>query len=128
MAVNNRSTNKVRVTRFFGAGAVVGLIDPKVNMKVRYGQDIRWIVGMDSGNPLQVKLAKSSGGTILFNRAYPHELLMDTTTASGWGWPSNANSVTFGHSGCYPGGVPRIQGTGTTYLAGAGLPTTFGIA
>lgn len=120
MPTENKSTNKVRVTRLFGAGATVGLTDPKVNMKVRVGIDERWIVGLDAGNG-QVSLAPASGGTPTM-KAYPHDLACDTGVASYFGWPAGSGSTTFGH-GNPPDFGADAQNT-MVYTKG-GNPVTF---
>jgi hypothetical protein len=115
----NKSENKIRVAQRLGFG-VVGLMDPAVDMNVHFGIDSRWIVALDSGN-FQVGLALASGGTVCA-KAYPHMLMIDTPTASGFGWPNIANEpVGFGHSGVFPGGVPVGVGSGMYYQGGDSL-------
>ncbi len=120
----NRSLNKIRVTRLFGAGAAKGLLDPQVNMLVKHQQDPRWIVGLDSGN-YQISLALASGGAACA-KAYPHECYIDEPVASGYGWPTSDDSVLFGHDGgINASGPPVIQGTGMWFVDGGGTPTGF---
>lgn len=119
----NKSTNKVRVTRLFGAGATVGLTDPRVHMKVKHQSQDRWIVGLDSGN-FQVGLALSSGGAVIA-KAYPHTLTVPTGTAAYFGWPAGNQSVTYGHSGVFPQGIPVGAVSGMYYLDGTGTTAGF---
>lgn len=122
----NKSENKVRVTRLFGGGGVLGLMDPKVNMQVKYGQSPYWVKALDAGN-FQAQLALASGGAVK-QKAYPHDLQVDVTVASGFGWPASADSVLFGHNGVFANGVPSVPGTGVSYLGGDGTVHTFGRA
>src|SRR5262245_26646011 len=96
----NKSENKVRVVSLFGVSAPLGVMDPAVHMKVRYGQDNRWIKTLDSGN-FQVGLALASGGAVIA-KAYPHDLIVPSGTAAYFGWPSGGGSVKHGHKGVFP--------------------------
>jgi hypothetical protein len=120
----NKSTNKVRVTKLFGGSHPLGYMDPKVNMRVKYGQQPLWIVGLQSGN-YTVDLALSSGGTAV-RRAYPHDLMVDVVDASGQGWPTGGGSVKQAHGVTWPNGVSVGVGSGTSYLGGDGTVHTFG--
>ncbi len=91
----NKNLNKIRVTRAHGTDVVLGYMDPDLHMQVRFGIDSRWIRAMDTGN-FQVSLAKTSGGTEVA-KAYPHQLLVDVTVASGYGWPAGGHVVPFTH-------------------------------
>jgi len=117
----NKSSNKVRVTRLFGAGATVGLTDPEVHMQVRYGAEPRWIKTLGSGN-FQVGLSIESGGAVIA-KAYPHDLTCSTGVADYFGWPSDAESTSFGHGGVRSSGTDDT--TGGYYLAGVNEPVRF---
>jgi hypothetical protein len=117
----NKSTNKVRVTRLFGAGATVGFVDPQVNMRVRNGIDSRWIVALDSGN-FQVSLGLASGGAVKA-KAYPHDLTIDAPQASGFGWPAGTGSTTLGHNGTHSIGTD--DPTDIYVLGGDGVVTEY---
>lgn len=119
MSVNNKSSNKVRVTKLFGGGGILGLMDPVVNLKVKYGTETRWIKALDSGN-FQVSLAISSGGAIIA-KAYPHDLQANVVDASGFGWNSASagnTTVLFGHHGVFPSGVTVIPSSGMWFDQG----------
>ncbi len=120
----NKSENKIKVTKLFGGGGVQGGMDPKVNQRIKRGQQSLWIVGLDSGN-FQVSLALTSGGTAIA-KSYPHEIFIDVTVASGWGWPTGGGSIGQGHSGVFPNGVPVAIGSGTSFQSGDGTVHTFG--
>ncbi len=117
----NKSLNKVRATRLFGAGASVGLTDPKVHMQVKHASQTRWIKTLDSGN-FQVGLALGSGGAVIA-KAYPHDLTCSTGVASYFGWPASNTSTKFGHSGTRTSGTDDV--TGMEYFDGDGSPTRF---
>jgi hypothetical protein len=99
----NLSTNKVRVTKAYGASADVGLIEPHVNMRVRVGIADRWIVSMNADHSL-LNLAQSSGGAVV-QQAYPHQCEINYAQATGgFGFPA-ATSVVFGHASDNPAGL-----------------------
>jgi hypothetical protein len=120
----NRSTSKVRVTKLYGTDSCSGLIDPMVDMNVRHGTESRWIKALDSGN-FQVGLALASGGAVIA-KAYPHDLKVSETVAQYWGWPTSTGSVTAGHSGVFPNGVPQGIGSGMAMADGDDVPFTWG--
>jgi hypothetical protein len=124
----NFSEQKVRVTANLGVSDPLGVTDPRVHMRVRYGTEERWIVGLASGN-FTVDLALSSGGTAIA-KAYPHDLIVPSGPLNGhaayFGWPTGNQSVKAGHKGVFANGVPSIPGSGTSYLGGDGLTHTFG--
>ncbi len=117
MAIANKSSNKVRVSKGKGSGAIFGLMDPAVNLRVQHGIQTKWIKSLDSGN-FQVGLALTSGGTVTA-KAYPHELTADLVDASGFGWPTASTVVLFGHHGSFPSGVNfQINSSGMDFLTG----------
>jgi hypothetical protein len=119
----NRSEQKIRVVHTHGTGSAIGLMNPKVDMNVRHGNDLFWIESLDSGN-FQVGLALSSGGAVV-RKAYCHEITLDDTIAPYFGFPNGANNpVKLGHSGIFgpPNGVPDDVNTNSmSYLGGDGL-------
>lgn len=127
----NRSSNKTVVTKLFGGGGELGGMDPQNNMKVKHGQDTRWITAsgsnttaypLGSGTDILVSLAMTSGGPQIA-RAYPYQLQIDVTVASGFGWPTAGGSVGIGHSGIWRNGVPNVMASGNqfNFMSGAGL-------
>jgi len=117
------ATNKVRVTKLFGGSHPLGYMDPAKHMKVKWGIQEMWIVNLDSGN-FTVDLSLSSGGTIV-QSAYPHELFVDVTVASGHGWPNSGGSVKQAHGVTWPNGVDKGVGSGISYMGGDGKVHTF---
>lgn len=117
---------KVSVSKVLGTQATVGLVDPHVNMKVRNGRQDVWIVGLDSGN-YHATLSMSSGGTPLYLKVMTDELQVQHSGFNGsaayFGWPTSADSVTFGHSGVFPspGGVPHAAAIAGEYIGGDGI-------
>jgi len=120
----NKSENKVRVTPLLGTDAVLGWMDPVVDMKVGFGIETRWIVGLDSGNN-QVSLAKASGDDEV-GKAYPHQLVVDNDTAYLHGFPSGDGCVSFGHNtGLRANGPPTAIGNKMVFLKSNGSTYTF---
>lgn len=116
--------SKVRVTELLGADAILGMMDPDVNMKVHLGIDTRWIVAIASGNT-EVSLAKASGGAVN-QKAYPHQLVIDAVDASGFGWPSAGDCVKFTHnSGIRASGPPTGTNNKMVFLKNSGSTHTF---
>lgn len=114
------SIEKVRVTRLLGGSATIGLIDPKVGMVTGQGT----ITALDSGN-FQVTVSGAGVGSP--RKAYPHELTLSETLATGtYSFPSGDGSVKFGHKGIFPNGPLQALGTGTAFATGGGTVFTFG--
>jgi hypothetical protein len=124
----NISEQKVRVVSSVGQSHPLGVTDPRVHMRVRYGTEERWVVGLASGN-FTADLALTSGGAVVA-KAHPKDLIVPSGPLNGhaiyFGWPSGNQSTKFGHRGVFANGVPSIPGSGTTYLGGDGLTHTFG--
>lgn len=121
----NKSEQKVRVTKTFDGGHPVGWMDPKPNMKVRYGQQDLWIKALDSGN-FTVSLSLTSGGAVIA-KAHPHDLMVPSGTVGAYfGFPNGGGAQKAGRVGLFAGGVPTAVGSGTAYLDGTGTVRTFG--
>jgi hypothetical protein len=121
----NRDQNKIRVFSQYGVSAPLAFMDPAVNMKVRRGNDDRWIVGLTSGNFL-TNLSLASGGAVCA-QAYPHELMLNSGQAAYFGWPNGGSGIVArGHKATFPNGVTVGIGSGTTYQGGDGSPHSFG--
>jgi hypothetical protein len=121
----NRSSNKIRVVEVFGTGSTVGYLNPAVGMKIRHNNETLWVKTLASGN-FTVGLSLTNGGAVC-RTAYPHDICIDTPTASGYGWPNGINNpVALGHSGVWPNGIPVAIGSGVSYMTGAGTTATFG--
>jgi hypothetical protein len=120
----NKSSNKVRVTALLGGGGILGMMDPKVNMNVAWGamHESGKILALDSGN-FQVTVGVTKYASIAsgvgVKKFYPHQLNVLQQHATGtWSWPTGDGSVTFGHHGAFPNGVPTVAGTGMAYYGG----------
>lgn len=111
----NRSENKVRVTKLFGAGATVGWCDPKVGMTTDRGP----VLALDAGNG-QITVGVGSGNTA--QKFYPHQLNISHANATGVGdawsaaFPTGVGCVAFGRTTAVPIGI----GSGMAYVKGDG--------
>lgn len=87
-----------------GAGGGLGVVKMLVGMNTDHGK-----IGSISGDVFTVT------GT---GQYYGFESFVTVTQATGNGWPTS-NSITFGHSGVFPAGVPKPTNTSGVYsLAG----------
>ncbi len=114
---DNKSENKIRVTRLLGGSDALGYMDPKVGMVTNVGA-VRSLV---SGGSL-IRCARGSGAVEA--DFYPHDVFITETNATdGFSWPSGDGSVKFGHSAIYPDGIPEGNGPSGTYADAIGSHT-----
>jgi hypothetical protein len=100
---------KVNVVALFGAGAQLGLMDPKVGMVTDQGT----ITVLDSGNFLVTVSGLNVGDPTRF---YPSQLFVTRTEATGhWSFPTGDGSLSYAHLGQ---ATQVAQGSGFTVWNG----------